>query len=429
MKNGNLNACVAAASITTPLTVVSGQNADVVVIQYMPPGAQKISPFVDGQPFDMAITVGPEYADIFEAANQALLAQAAAGTGDEPFTDFNHEDSAASSRPQRYYWGGSDPKTGGVLLETKLTASGKAAITRTGNTEPDYTRFSPQWVFDKKTFAPLGLPVNQGAFVNRAAFRTINRLPVVSASQASGEWAAGEPTPADRASMDANGKSYEAYRNSKAAYSRGTPAMHGAVSLELNRAADAHDKAADLYDKEGNVRRAQEERAAAGVRRESAKKHEQLINSSGTDLNAMARARAAQDGITLAEATHRVASENPGIAKAYIKSFREGPAATTGTHPFLTKAQGIAQARGCDLDTAKIIAARQDHGLYVDYMRGLQASAQGARMQVATPEKIVELDEMLNALRADGKSTEEAVSIIGYRRPDLMNAYRESLVR
>jgi len=185
------DACIAAARMTTPLNIVPGGSAGRVILQYMPPGKHKIAPFVDGQPMDMEVDVTSAYANVFERANQSLLAKARAGEGDEPFTDFNHNDDAASSRPQRYYWGGTDPKTGGVLLETLLTASGKAGTTKDGETEPDYTRFSPQWVFHRKTFEPLGLPVNQGAFVNRAAFKTIGKLPVVSASDAGKTWALG----------------------------------------------------------------------------------------------------------------------------------------------------------------------------------------------------------------------------------------------
>lgn len=423
------NGCIAAASMTTQLKMVSGADSNTVVIQYMPPGPQKITPFVNGEPMAMAINVTPDYATVFEAANQALLAQARAGTGDEPFTDFNHEDSAASSRPQRYYWGGNDPATGGVLLETKLTASGKSAIEG-----GDFARFSPQWVFHKKTFEPLGLPVNQGAFVNQAAFKNIGRLPVVSASQASGEWVAGHPTGADRAAIEAQSQTFLATQFSKNAYANPSPAMHGLATLKLRSAADAHDHAADLYDKEANQTRSNEERTKANMHRAEAQKHERRIKGSSAanpDFVEQVQARAAEENISLAQAAHAVGLENPNMAKGYVGSFRGGPdaASATATHPFLQSAQAIAQARGCDIETAKIIAARKDHNQYVDFMRSLQASAQDARMQVGTHGKVQEFDQAIQQLIGQGKSYADAVAIVGYRRPDLAEAYRTAMVR
>lgn len=188
---------IGAARMTGPLNIVPGGSNGTVVIQYMPPGEQTVSPMVNGEPMEMKVNVKPHWAGVFERANQSLLAKAKAGLDNEPFTDFNHDDDRASSKPQRYFWGGDDPKTGGVLLETKLTASGKSAITKTADTDPDYSSFSPQWIFHKKTFEPLGLPINQGAFVNRAAFKTIGKLPVVSAKGSGKSWALGTAHAAD----------------------------------------------------------------------------------------------------------------------------------------------------------------------------------------------------------------------------------------
>ena len=184
---------IASARMTNALRVVDDtrKKDGVFVLQYMPPGRQKVTPYVNGEAHPMEITVTAKYAEVFDRANQALISAAKAGTGDEPYTDFNHDDAKASSRPIRYYWGGEDPQTGGVLCETLATASGLDALTPPAGVAPDWTRFSPRWVFHKKTFEPLGLPVNQGGFVNRAAFSTISRLPVASAADAGGLWAIG----------------------------------------------------------------------------------------------------------------------------------------------------------------------------------------------------------------------------------------------
>jgi hypothetical protein len=143
-------------------------------IQWMPPGEQEITCHVDDpesglpKPREMGFTVKAEHAQKFNAMLQWLRAKAAAGEGDEPFIDFNHEDGAASGRPTEMYWGGEDVRKGGIRLKGRWTGSGKAAVVN-----KDYTRFSPQWDFHKKTDEPLAIGVNLGGLVNRAAFRSI----------------------------------------------------------------------------------------------------------------------------------------------------------------------------------------------------------------------------------------------------------------
>ena len=185
---------IANARMTNLLRVIDAgtKKPGVFVIQYMPPGRQKVRPFVNNEAHPMEIVVTAKYAEVFDRANQVLIAEARAGKGDEPYTDFNHDDAQASSRPIRYYWGGDDPQSGGVLCETLATASGLEALTPPAGVAPDWTRFSPRWVFHKKTLEPLGLPVNQGGFVNRAAFTNISRLPVASAADAADVWALGD---------------------------------------------------------------------------------------------------------------------------------------------------------------------------------------------------------------------------------------------
>jgi len=492
------DACIAAARMTSPLTILPGGSPGSVILQYMPPGRQKISPFVDGKPLEMDVNVTAEYADVFERANQELLARARAGTGDEPYTDFNHNDDAASSRPQRYFWGSDDPRKGGVLLETKLTASGKAGITKTGDTEPDYTRFSPQWVFHRETFEPLGLSVNQGAFVNRAAFKTIGKLPVVSAGEAGTTWAigaavggAGEPRNADQAADAAMTKTAEAYIKSKNAHTYGVG--HLLAHNALMDAARAHEYAAARFDGEGRPERAQQERALVAVHSEAANRHKALAEEKGEtsatagDLTspvvrdaiaagivkafgaaitkalaplhqradqlasahshwldepqaatatgraggfgfvAKAKQRAREENTSLAQAADALAREQPTLYKAYLASFRKPGAAeaATGAHPFLVKARATAQARGMNMQDAQELVASQDHNLYRNFLQSLEVSAKQARATgIASPSKVVEFTEAVQGLQAQGKSFEEALSIVGARRPDLCEAYR-----
>lgn len=169
----NSDLAIAQARLSTPITLNIGRELP-ANIQYMPPSVQTIAPSVNGEPMDMTIVVTAKYADVFDRAAQAMIAAARAGQGDMPFGDFNHEDSAASVRPTRFWWGGDDLVTGGVRMDSPWTGTGAASL-RNG----EFVRWSPQWVFHKTTLEPLGLPVNVGGLVNRAAFKTI--APVVSA--------------------------------------------------------------------------------------------------------------------------------------------------------------------------------------------------------------------------------------------------------
>jgi len=121
------------------------------------------------------VKVDASLAHKFSGMLAAMRAAARDGRGDEPFFDFNHEDGEASGHPVRFYWGGEDPKTGGIRAEVKWTSAGEAALR--GRT---FRRFSPQWLTDEDTLQPLGIGVNLGGLVNRAAFQTIQ--PVVAKS-------------------------------------------------------------------------------------------------------------------------------------------------------------------------------------------------------------------------------------------------------
>ena len=154
-----------------PLLLPKGEVRDAFDIQWMPPGEQRIKCHVANEPRDMVFAVNPEHALTMNAMLQWFRAKAAAGEGDEPFIDFNHEDGAASGRPTEMYWGGPDLKSGGIRLRGKWTGSGKSAVANR-----DFTRFSPQWDFDSKTDEPMGIGVNLGGLVNRAAFKQMQAV-------------------------------------------------------------------------------------------------------------------------------------------------------------------------------------------------------------------------------------------------------------
>ena len=150
-----------------PVNFNLGGSPDDFDIQWMPPGPQSPCCFVAGEAKTLTFTVKPQHAAAFNAMLQQMRTKAAAGTGDEPFIDFNHEDGRASGRPTEIYWAGSDPAKGGIRLKGKWTPSGKVAVQG-----KEYARFSPEWFFDDKQ-EPSAIGANLGGLVNKAAFTHI----------------------------------------------------------------------------------------------------------------------------------------------------------------------------------------------------------------------------------------------------------------
>lgn len=142
-------------------------------IQWMPPGRHTITPHIDGKPKELTITVDAALAE--RIAQQLTLLRAAAdrGEGDVPFLDFNHEDGAASAEVTALRWAGDDPKAGGIRARVHWTKAGRDALEG-----KSFRRFSPQWLSDPKSLEPVGIGVNLGGLVNRAAFTRIQ--PVVA---------------------------------------------------------------------------------------------------------------------------------------------------------------------------------------------------------------------------------------------------------
>ncbi len=164
------NVATARAAFTAGEPInINAAGGDEFDIQWMPPGAQKPVCFVDDEPQELSFTVKPQHAATFNAQLQRLRSLAAAGQGDEPYIDFNHEDGRAAGRPTEFYYGGEDPKKGGVRLKGKWTASGKSSVT---GPAPEFTRFSPEWYFNDD-HEPIAIGANLGGLVNKAAFKTI----------------------------------------------------------------------------------------------------------------------------------------------------------------------------------------------------------------------------------------------------------------
>ena len=172
-----LATAISGISADGPLQPVDAPDGD-YNIQWMPPGEQDIMCWVSGQPRRLKFTVKAKHAELFNAQLQKMISRAQAGDGDRPFTDYNHEARAASSRPKRIEWGGNDPKTGGIRLIGPWTGKAKSAIL-----DDEFDRFSPQWDFDENTGEPVGINENLGGLVNKPAFKSIAK---VQANDASG---------------------------------------------------------------------------------------------------------------------------------------------------------------------------------------------------------------------------------------------------
>ena len=136
-------------------------------IQWMPPGTHEITATQGDKTVIRKIHVDAAAAERLQTLLQSFRNQAAAGTEDLPFLDFNHDDAEASARVLEFKWGGEDPVTGGIRAVVEWTAAGLQALL--GGL---YRRFSPAF-FAGPDGRITGAPVNMGGLVNRAAFKTI----------------------------------------------------------------------------------------------------------------------------------------------------------------------------------------------------------------------------------------------------------------
>lgn len=94
-------------------------------IQWMPPGVQTVSPHTpEGKVVTVTILVDEAAAARVEECRARYQAEFDAGTGDAPYIDFLHADGEASAWVNRVYWGGDDPKTGGIRLVVSWTDEG-----------------------------------------------------------------------------------------------------------------------------------------------------------------------------------------------------------------------------------------------------------------------------------------------------------------
>lgn len=141
--------------------------------QWAPPGVHSINASRGGKPTALTVNVDEMGARNVTARFAEYGAAASRGEGDSPYGDFNHDDQEASFHPKSFYWGGDDPRSGGIRVTIAWTGAGKRAVLGR-----DYSRFSPSFYVNDKTGEITGIPVCVGGLVNAAAFRRI--APIMS---------------------------------------------------------------------------------------------------------------------------------------------------------------------------------------------------------------------------------------------------------
>jgi hypothetical protein len=154
-------------------------------IVFIPKGDQTVP-----QSGDVKLRVNPSRlsAQRMEAARQLIAKKG----GNQPYTDFNHDDQEASGRPKRFGWR-DDLGVVGLVRRTHK------AVEMTSGDPPEYQAFSPHVPMDGETGEALGLYMNCGGFVNRPLFGDSTSL--LAAAHLTHELVAADPN--DVAQIDA----------------------------------------------------------------------------------------------------------------------------------------------------------------------------------------------------------------------------------
>lgn len=135
-------------------------------IQWMPPGKHKISASKNGKPAQLEVEVNEEVAKSVRASFLNLKEK-----GKRPYLDFNHNGAESSATVVDIFWGGEDPKLGGVRARVEWTKPGEEALRGRA-----YNFFSPTFLISEKTGAVTGTTTNMGGLVNEPAFSAISPL-------------------------------------------------------------------------------------------------------------------------------------------------------------------------------------------------------------------------------------------------------------
>lgn len=150
------------AAMTTALP--DGAPAEIV---YIPEGAHTITPFVDGKPKQITVTLDPAKGASVAAKLQADLTKRQ-GENVRPWVDFDHEGKVSAGNPDAFRY---EPGKG-IVMAIGWSNTGKAAVEG-----KDFSYFSPSFLIAEDG-TPSGLddrgPI--GSLVNEPAFRQIPRI-------------------------------------------------------------------------------------------------------------------------------------------------------------------------------------------------------------------------------------------------------------
>lgn len=144
-------------------------------IQYLPPGENEILPaWFDGKENTAGKTIKVRASAATSTRLQrfltAILSAFSEGKGPRPWLDENHQNARAVGFPTEFFWGGEDPKTGGVRLKVTWNSLGEELLR--GRV---YSFFSPQ-ILVLENGEVGGALLNMGGLVNQPAFRTIQQI-------------------------------------------------------------------------------------------------------------------------------------------------------------------------------------------------------------------------------------------------------------
>jgi hypothetical protein len=359
--NTNESQIWARDSLSLPLSLGGTVPND---IQWMPPGEHQITALKSGEPVTLTVRVHAGTAERMNRLLQDLRAKAAAGAGDYPYFDFNHDDGEASGRPLEFYWAGDDLKTGGVRAKaewsdrTQQSLSGKV---------PGFRRFSPSFTVDAAGEV-TGAPLNMGGLVNRAAFKTIQ--PIV---------AGGTAPPGDANQRKANMDTAEKLAADLAAANQRITELQTqlskAQSEDLIKAKDGEITTlkAKITTLEGQVSAGAKASAKAIV--DAAVKAGKLAPQNTTIQEKWINAIAADP--SLAETLNAMAP-NPALGTVVAAGAPAGTVtqgAVSGEHQFVVKAKAFAAQQKITFADATSQIAGAEPALYEDYRRSLSNAA------------------------------------------------------
>lgn len=323
-------------------------------IQWMPPGEHEIIATQNGEVVKKTIRVGEGAAARLQALLQQMLAQAEEGKGDRPYFDFNHDDAEAAGHPTEIFWGGPDPRTGGIRARVEWSQPGKAALEGRA-----YRRFSPTF-YANALGEVTGAPVNMGGLVNRAAFKTITPIIASEADQPQ-ETMSKETTPADLPAALNRIRELETQLNA-ASSTREIQAKDATIQGLRTQITDLETKVATQA--KDNAQRVVDAAVLAG----KIPAQDKALQAKWVDT-----LTANPDLAATLEATPASTVAQPITARSGDSLKPSNGTDASQEHPFMAKARAYAKDNNVDLGEASSQICAAEPALYTAYCESLTA--------------------------------------------------------